>query len=108
MNEDLILGNQLITVVKCMQIPCVATILALFPFTRLISTFSHLQNISKVDVGSLSLSSHTSIGRLDSVGRTILLVSDLVLPPHLGNQYEPEFDGMNDLRRTRADHDRWS
>jgi hypothetical protein len=63
-----------------MQIPC-TTHLAHFPFTA--HSSKNLQDISKVDVGSLSLSSHTSIGRLDGIGRTILLVSDLVLPPHL-------------------------
>lgn len=66
-----------------MQIPCHYESRP-FPFykTEAHST-SRLQDISEVDVGSLSLSSHTSIGRLDSIGRTVLLVSDLVLPPHL-------------------------
>jgi hypothetical protein len=63
-----------------MQIPC-TTNLAHFPFTA--HSFNSLQDVSKVDVGSLSLSSHTSIGRFDGIGRTVLLVSDLVLPPHL-------------------------
>ena len=63
-----------------MQIPC-TTNLAHFPFTA--HSFTSLQDVSEVDVGSLSLSSHTSIGRLDGIGRTILLVSNLVLPPHL-------------------------
>ena len=62
-----------------------------FPaFTRLIAHVPcPLQDVSKVDVGSLSLSSHTSVGRLDSVGRAVLLVSDFVLPPHLRSQPVP-------------------
>jgi hypothetical protein len=56
------------------------------PLYKLDAHSNDLQDISEIDVGSLSLSSHTSIGRLDWVGRTILLVSDLVFPPHLGDQ----------------------
>ena len=66
-----------------MQIPCHYESSAFSFYKTKAHSTSRLQDISKVDVGSLSLSSHTSIGRLDGIGRTVLLVSDLVLPPHL-------------------------
>lgn len=78
-----------------------------FPFYKTDAP-SRLQDVSKVDVGSLGLSSHTSIGRLDRVGRAVLLVSDLVLPPHLGNQYNSKLDANHNLRRTKGDRGRWS
>jgi len=45
-------------------------------------------DLPEVDVGSLGLTSHTSVGRLDGIGGAVLLVSDLVLPPHLRRQRE--------------------
>jgi hypothetical protein len=77
-----------------------------FPFSAHSSI--SLQDVSKVDVGSFGLSSHTSIGRLDGIGRTILLVSDLVLPPHLKCQRYSKYTIMVDLRRTIGDRGRWS